>query len=839
MRLKRLFLRNFATYKTVELRYDRFRYPLFVSGETGAGKTSILIDALSSALFGRAYGERREGSLKYAARMGGPSEIELEFEIGGETYVINRKVDRISGHRATLTKVRKDGTRVAIASTIKEVERHVKRLIGLDMEDFLHTIAVRQGEVSSLIDPNLMPKRRTELFQRIFKLEFDKYKDRAKKLRQAKESEISSLKLEIGHLEREIAREDELRSELKELVSKLEEHEKERPCLEAEKRKVEDEIRRLREEIEILRSLMRIGELKREEKRRKKELEELSNEMNTLSFEISGALKILEREIKELRERVSGKGRVEALMEELSMELNEIRKTIEERRSRIEAYKRHMESLNEVLPQLESGIKPALIALLGLDERWVSFKEKTDEIRKEMEKLINRKSKLELDRSERIDFVEKIKSGIAKCPICFSPIKKPERYLREHESAIKRIEGEISEVSLRIKELEDKLIKLAKSFLEEISRALRLEIERLGDELSDLEKREDEVKRRMDAKRELLTAFIKEEGRLRRLEASLSGFKRRADELGVLLPAEGKVELEVEEIDEYLMDKLTRLSELRGRVDGLIKDLKELNKAEKEELSRIKKKSLKEMDLEGASNALSKRQTLLSKLEEKRDEIISKLQELIGKISELRARIDERRKDLKRIEEMKDDLRRKREKLKELEKEAESLRIVEKKVFDAKGLPLTLLMGYLAEINEYANAYLRRFIEGLTIGIGVDEKTGNVEIDVFDENINARREIFTYSGGERTLIGFAVRLAISKVLATEMTERPSFLIIDEGFGQISEDLREALVRLISELSEDYEQVIVTSHVEDIRNSGVFQQEIRVIKENGISRIVPA
>ena len=129
-----------------------------ICGDTGAGKT-MLFDAITYALYGEASGNTREAAMlrsKYAE----PEEYtsaELEFELGGERYVVHRKLGREKNkngervlEKSTDAWLRYPDGRVAAKH--KEVTAAVCALTGLDRDRFRRTVMIAQGEFRELLD---------------------------------------------------------------------------------------------------------------------------------------------------------------------------------------------------------------------------------------------------------------------------------------------------------------------------------------------------------------------------------------------------------------------------------------------------------------------------------------------------------------------------------------------------------------------------------------------------------------------------------------------------------------------------------------------------------------
>ncbi|MCP4360375.1 MAG: SMC family ATPase, partial [Chloroflexi bacterium] len=75
-----------------------------------------------------------------------------------------------------------------------------------------------------------------------------------------------------------------------------------------------------------------------------------------------------------------------------------------------------------------------------------------------------------------------------------------------------------------------------------------------------------------------------------------------------------------------------------------------------------------------------------------------------------------------------------------------------------------------------------------------------------------------YSGGEAFRINFAIRVAISKVLARRAGARLQTLVMDEGFGTQDVQGRERLVEAINTIQDDFEKIIVITHIDELKDA---------------------
>ena len=97
---------------------------------------------------------------------------------------------------------------------------------------------------------------------------------------------------------------------------------------------------------------------------------------------------------------------------------------------------------------------------------------------------------------------------------------------------------------------------------------------------------------------------------------------------------------------------------------------------------------------------------------------------------------------------------------------------------------------------------------------------------VISDELGARNyEMF--SGGEAFRIDFALRIALSKLLARRAGAPLPTLIIDEGFGTQDSTGIEKLKEAIGSIQDDFEKIIVITHIEELKDA--FPVRINVIK----------
>ncbi|MBM3943908.1 MAG: SMC family ATPase, partial [SAR202 cluster bacterium] len=88
------------------------------------------------------------------------------------------------------------------------------------------------------------------------------------------------------------------------------------------------------------------------------------------------------------------------------------------------------------------------------------------------------------------------------------------------------------------------------------------------------------------------------------------------------------------------------------------------------------------------------------------------------------------------------------------------------------------------------------------------------------------RSYETFSGGEAFRINFALRIALSKLLARRSGAPLPILFVDEGFGSQDAAGQERLKESIQSIQNDFKKILVITHVEEMKDAFPVRIEVR-------------
>lgn len=152
--------------------------------------------------------------------------------------------------------------------------------------------------------------------------------------------------------------------------------------------------------------------------------------------------------------------------------------------------------------------------------------------------------------------------------------------------------------------------------------------------------------------------------------------------------------------------------------------------------------------------------------------------------------------------------------------------------FGKNGVPAMIIDSILPQLENSASRLLGRMTNGrMSVRFETQRQTVKGEVsETLDLRISdelGERPYEMFSGGEAFRINFAVRVALSQLLANRANARLQTLFIDEGFGTQDAAGRERLVEAIRSIQDDFELIVAITHIDELKDA--FPARIDVVK----------
>ncbi|MCE5209079.1 MAG: SMC family ATPase [Chloroflexi bacterium] len=833
---------GFLSYQQpVELQFDGFDLAC-ISGSNGAGKSSLL-DAITWVLFGQA--RKRDDSVINSHSDG--AEVVLDFRYEGETYRVQRSkvIDKPTMLDFFILD-KNDRWRTLSEHTMRETEKRIEQILRMDYDTFTNASFFLQGKADQFAQQR--PGDRKRILSNILGLDsWETYREMAIQRRRQQEMELNILNSRLDEVESELAEETERKSRLESLQNEM----KQVTALRTARQEVVDQLRKLANSLTEQEKMVRILHDQLDASvQRKSERSELLNqrrlEHGRYQEQIAAAPQIeaayqewqnsrqeLEnwekiavnfREFQELRNKP-----YTALQIERSRITQEI-KVLSEAQNRISILDAELAEIIEKRAQLAEEIIQTKSILEGrsvLENDLNEIKQTAADSAAE-----NKRMRLEMqDLKERIDQLKETEG--AACPLCGQPLS-PDDRLRLIESLENegkslgdrfRANQDFSQkAELRIKEIEKQLAENKKYD------TVLLQQQRQSDQM------EDQIRQRVDAINEWqqsgelrlaeLNTMLAEESFATDIRQELAAMDDqlkaigydsarhesiRQQEAGLRSSEEQKRQLEraratLEPLEREILDIQKGITILDG----------EISRQEQEFLTASEKY---QKDAEGLPN-VQKAESELMTLQEQEN----RLRTEVGGARQRVTVLNDQRKRKTEMHKKREGINRQIGQLKTLER-----------AFGKDGVPALLIEQALPEIEVQANLILDRLTAG---GMSVrfetqqdykdkkrDDKRETLDILISDSA--GMRDYALFSGGEAFRVNFAIRLALSRVLAQRAGARLQTLVIDEGFGSQDAEGRQRLIEAINMVRPDFEKILVITHLEELKDA--FPARIEVEK----------
>jgi len=766
MKLEKIFIENLKIFPKLELYLEDYDLAL-ITGPNGAGKTTAFV-AVPVIAF---YNEFNGRSLKDYALENKVAKIGLEFEHEGKRYIIVRQYSDGSTQSIFTDIIEKRKI-----SKSREIQNTIEKLFGMDAKTFLNTVVIAQGEVETLSER--APKERRELFLKFLGIDFKKAYEKASDEIKNLDNRIGQILVEKTVLEKDV----KIKPEIEKRIPEIEEEIGKINLTLAEKEKGKNSL--LNEKEGLQKTLKSIEEMLATYQMLEKEKERLDNE------------------IKEFEKKIGGlkKEDIEARIGLLDQKLKTISTTLEllDKRNQIEA---RYKNLEEIVKTLESYRKPE-----ELKQEEEVLRKKVDELANKIEDIKRNRMEIETKNSASKLYIKNLREETV-CPLCKTELSEDRRI-----ELITEIESEIKEYPNTVKNLDTS-------------------IEKLSREKFQLEQK--------------LSEIIREYGRSYDAYKKIENLAKELPKEVVSDPKAGLKNLEIElgNIGSQLTDNAAIIGlELKSLgVQRLIQVQNQLNK-EKEELNKALSSYEKYEENISKLNVVEEQMAKLLPLEDEKNRLENKILQIDNLIKQVEKEINilyqnkgNKEKELeglkvklRELEDKEQQLKKKFEEEKELTKRKEILTIVKEQVFKDNAFPTVFLEEFVKHVQMNLSDFISRFKGGrYEIDISLTRE-GDVEVRARDRSKidSTFRSIKDFSQGERTILGFAIRLATMKAISSyKGKSMPNILIVDEGFGPLDQENMKALIDGIKDLKNVFEQIFIITHIDQVKEE--FEQRLIV------------
>ncbi|MEM6281056.1 MAG: SMC family ATPase, partial [Chloroflexota bacterium] len=160
------------------------------------------------------------------------------------------------------------------------------------------------------------------------------------------------------------------------------------------------------------------------------------------------------------------------------------------------------------------------------------------------------------------------------------------------------------------------------------------------------------------------------------------------------------------------------------------------------------------------------------------------------------------------------------------------------KAFGKNGVPAMIIETAIPELQSITNDLLMRMTDGrMTVKFDTQREkvsggtTETLDITIADELGTRGYEM--YSGGEAFRINFAIRVALSKLLARRAGAHLETLFIDEGFGTQDAEGRSRLIEAINAIKDDFDLILVITHIDDLKDAFPVHISVRKTPDGSV------
>jgi exonuclease SbcC len=864
----RLYISGFLSYRDpVELDFTSFDLAC-IAGPNGAGKSSLL-DAITWALFGQA--RKRDDSLIHSRSS--VAEVRLVFAYEGNLYTVRRikprdktmllefqiwqeqsqpGVDNTRQPAAYSQKIaRGEGNgagqwRPLTERTLRETELRILQTLRMDYETFINASFFLQGKADQFTQQR--PGDRKRILGSILGLEiWESYRQRAAERRKLVESDITGLDGRLREISAELAEEQARRDRLHELETGLKRLEKQRRSQDAALQTARQIAATLQEQARMVEVLQRqLEALQRRAEESTRRLNERRAEKETYTAMLQRASQIEaayqawqtnKAQLEQVEKTATRFRETEKRREAPRLEIQSIRARLEQElqgllaeqaqvtAGALEATRLHgeVEAVQQELAQTEVQLQQRNeldASLQAARQRQADARAENPRLKAEMEELKERINRL-------------CETEGAECPLCGQPLTDEDRLaLIERLNVQGRELGDRYRANQNAMQQSDEGVQLLQaqiaslSTVEGLIRQHTSRLAQVNSQVELLEKRSltwetQQAARLGEVQTSLESETFAPEARLRLAEIDAELKKTGYD------AAAHDALRQAEESGRLSENELRALEKARAALVPLEREIADLEMQGAELLNEIARQG---QEYEHAAAALAVGQSQAPDL----DEAESRLLDLKEQENRLRMEMGAAKQKVEVLASLKTRQRDYEAQRAALARQVGQYKQLER-AFGKDGVPALLIEQALPEIETRANDVLTRLSAGsmsvrfVTQGKYKDKSREDLKetLDIQISDGAGMRDYEMFSGGEAFRVNFAIRLALSEVLAQRAGARLQTLVIDEGFGSQDAQGRQRLIEAINLVRNDFAIILVITHIDELKDA--FPNRIEVEK----------
>ena len=840
---KKLRISGFLSYREpVEVDFTNLNLAC-ISGANGAGKSSLL-DAITFALFGQAR-KNNDALIHSKAKQ---AEVVYDFSYEQNLYRIQRiRIAGKTGQLEFFIHAGEHGWRPLTEATMRQTEERIRSTLSMDYDTFINASFFLQGKADQFAQQK--PGDRKRILSTILGLEnWELYKEAAAERRRQVEQENRSLQDRLIEIENELAQEPTRQARLKSLQEQLAHASANRQGREknlAAARKLSAALEEQRRH--LLQREKQHADLITRQEGLKGRLEQIriqrDEQVHLLTEETQIRAEYADWQANQARleqmnllagqshQLETRRGQHLHLIQtaRLLLENEQTALIKEQERLALQAHRsRENEQKLEDLQRQEADLTARLA-------RRTDMQEQLNHHIKELSDLNAEKSQLKIRREE----IQKRLASLAEasgslCPLCGQPLTPAER-----DRLLAELTGEEKTCSSRFQALQNELGPQAeKQRAEQVSqlqqlervemdlRALQRQIAALQENLNSAQAQQNEWEESGAPRLAELTDRLEHRAYAEEDQAEMSRLDEQLAALGYDAAAHQTLR-QAEQAGRTSEARLRQLENARAALQPLESELTDLT---------LRQTALEE-DIQTSQAELDHSRSQLQNLsgdlqdENEAERLWQDAQEAENR---LRTELGKALQDVEVLEVQKKRQQQVVAERQTLLAQISRLKALER-AFSKDGVPALLIEQALPEIEAHANEILDR-ISGGGMSVRFDtlrdfrdakREDKKETLDIIISDAAGPREYELFSGGEAFRVNFAIRLALSRVLAQRAGARLQTLVIDEGFGSQDAEGLQRLIEAINQVSSEFACILVITHLEDMKDA--FPARIQVEK----------